>query len=198
MCRTSLVWPPRGCSSLQARGSPRRWTTTSSGTRRNCRSTSPMSIPSLIEAMMYNGSLYSLPDNFNAANVYYSKGAFQKHGVPGALPDVDQGRLRRRDAETDHPEREPTTESATSGRTVCGAGRCLGCSSTVRTSSLKRISRRRLVVVHLLRERPGGKGAAGRHEVGQGKANDLGEHRGGAVPRRPDAEGEGGTHPVRR
>ena len=38
--------------------------------------------PSLIEAMMYNGSLYSLPDNFNAANLYYSKGAFQKHGVP--------------------------------------------------------------------------------------------------------------------
>ncbi len=38
--------------------------------------------PSLIEAMMYDGQLYSLPDNFNAANIFYSKGAFQKHGVP--------------------------------------------------------------------------------------------------------------------
>lgn len=42
--------------------------------------------PSLIEAMMYNGSLYSLPDNFNAANIFYSKGAFQKHGVPEPSP----------------------------------------------------------------------------------------------------------------
>lgn len=38
--------------------------------------------PSLIEAMMYDGQLYSLPDNFNAANIFYSKGAFQKKGVP--------------------------------------------------------------------------------------------------------------------
>lgn len=35
---------------------------------------------------MYNGSLYSLPDNFNAANIFYSKGAFQKHGVPEPSP----------------------------------------------------------------------------------------------------------------
>jgi len=38
--------------------------------------------PSLIEAMMYDGQVYSLPDNFNAANIFYSKGAFQKHNVP--------------------------------------------------------------------------------------------------------------------
>lgn len=42
--------------------------------------------PALIEAMMYNGSLYSMPDNFNAANIFYSKGAFQKHGVPEPSP----------------------------------------------------------------------------------------------------------------
>lgn len=40
--------------------------------------------PSLIEAMMYDGKLYCLPDNFNAANLYYSKTAFEKKGV--ALP----------------------------------------------------------------------------------------------------------------
>ncbi len=38
--------------------------------------------PALIEAMMYDGQLYSMPDNFNAANIFYSKGAFQKKGVP--------------------------------------------------------------------------------------------------------------------
>ena len=32
--------------------------------------------PSLIEAMMYDGQVYALPDNFNAANIFYSKGAF--------------------------------------------------------------------------------------------------------------------------
>ncbi len=37
--------------------------------------------PSLIEAMMYDGQLYSLPDNFNAANLYYSKTAFDNAGV---------------------------------------------------------------------------------------------------------------------
>lgn len=37
--------------------------------------------PSLIEAMMYDGKLYSLPDNFNAANFYYSKTAFDAKGV---------------------------------------------------------------------------------------------------------------------
>jgi multiple sugar transport system substrate-binding protein len=42
--------------------------------------------PTLIEAMMYNGSLYALPDNFNAANIFYSKGAFQKHNVPEPSP----------------------------------------------------------------------------------------------------------------
>ncbi len=38
--------------------------------------------PALIEAMMYDGKVYSLPDNFNAANIFYSKGAFEKKGVP--------------------------------------------------------------------------------------------------------------------
>jgi len=57
--------------------------------------------PSLIEAMMYDGQLYSLPDNFNAANIFYSKGAFQKHGVPFPS-DTWKGRLRQRDAETHH------------------------------------------------------------------------------------------------
>lgn len=42
--------------------------------------------PALIEAMMYNGSLYALPDNFNAANIFYSKGAFQKHNVAEPTP----------------------------------------------------------------------------------------------------------------
>ncbi len=37
--------------------------------------------PALVEAMMYEGKLYSLPDNFNAANLYYSKTAFDKKGV---------------------------------------------------------------------------------------------------------------------
>lgn len=37
--------------------------------------------PSLIEAMMYDGRLYSLPDNFNAANLFYSKTAFDAKGV---------------------------------------------------------------------------------------------------------------------
>lgn len=37
--------------------------------------------PSLIEAGMYEGSLYQIPIDFNAANVFYNAGAFQKAGV---------------------------------------------------------------------------------------------------------------------
>lgn len=37
--------------------------------------------PALIEAMMYDGSLYCMPDNFNAANLFYSKTAFDAKGV---------------------------------------------------------------------------------------------------------------------
>lgn len=38
--------------------------------------------PTLIEAMLFEGKLYSLPDNFNAANLYYSRAAFDRKGVP--------------------------------------------------------------------------------------------------------------------
>jgi multiple sugar transport system substrate-binding protein len=37
--------------------------------------------PSLIEAMMYDGRLYSLPDNFNAANLFYNKTTFDAAGI---------------------------------------------------------------------------------------------------------------------
>lgn len=37
--------------------------------------------PSLIEAFLYRGSLFQLPDNFNAANVYYSTKALQRAGL---------------------------------------------------------------------------------------------------------------------
>ena len=37
--------------------------------------------PSLVEAMMYEGSLYELPQNFNAANMYINTGLFQQHGI---------------------------------------------------------------------------------------------------------------------
>jgi len=42
--------------------------------------------PALIEASMYDGKFYCLPLDFNAANIFYSKGAFQKHGVPEPSP----------------------------------------------------------------------------------------------------------------
>jgi ABC-type glycerol-3-phosphate transport system substrate-binding protein len=37
--------------------------------------------PTLIEAMMYEGSLYELPANFNAANMFINLDAFQKAGL---------------------------------------------------------------------------------------------------------------------
>lgn len=37
--------------------------------------------PSLVEAMMYEGSLYELPIDFNAANMYYNVDLFDKVGV---------------------------------------------------------------------------------------------------------------------
>lgn len=40
--------------------------------------------PSLIEAMMYEGSLYELPSDFNAANIFYNRQRFEEAGV--ALP----------------------------------------------------------------------------------------------------------------
>ncbi len=38
--------------------------------------------PSLVESMMYDGHLYSLPEYFNCNNIIYSKGAFDKRGIP--------------------------------------------------------------------------------------------------------------------
>lgn len=37
--------------------------------------------PSLIEAFMYKGSLFQLPDNFNAANVFYNAKALERSGM---------------------------------------------------------------------------------------------------------------------
>ncbi len=37
--------------------------------------------PSLVEAMMFKGSLYQLPTDFNAPNIYYNTGAFEKAGL---------------------------------------------------------------------------------------------------------------------
>ena len=37
--------------------------------------------PSLIEAFLYKGNLFQLPDNFNAANVFYNAGALERAGV---------------------------------------------------------------------------------------------------------------------
>ena len=50
--------------------------------------------PSLIEAFMYQGSLFQLPIDFNAANVYYNTAAMDG---PASAPGrrLDQGRLRR-------------------------------------------------------------------------------------------------------
>lgn len=38
--------------------------------------------PSLVEAMMYEGSLYELPSDFNAANIIYNTRRFEEAGVP--------------------------------------------------------------------------------------------------------------------
>lgn len=37
--------------------------------------------PTLIEAFMYQGSLFQMPDNFNAANVFYSTQAMERAGL---------------------------------------------------------------------------------------------------------------------
>ncbi len=37
--------------------------------------------PALVESMVYKGSLYMLPDNFNAANVFYSTAAMDRAGL---------------------------------------------------------------------------------------------------------------------
>ena len=37
--------------------------------------------PSLVEAMMYKGNLFQLPDNFNAANVFYNTAALERAGL---------------------------------------------------------------------------------------------------------------------
>ncbi len=37
--------------------------------------------PSLIESFMYKGNLFQLPDNFNAANMYYNTSAFERAGL---------------------------------------------------------------------------------------------------------------------
>jgi multiple sugar transport system substrate-binding protein len=43
--------------------------------------------PSLVEAFMYQGSLFQLPMDFNAANVYYNTGALQKAGLERPADD---------------------------------------------------------------------------------------------------------------
>lgn len=43
--------------------------------------------PALVEAMMYQGSLYELPSDFNAGNMFYSTSLFEKAGV--APPSAD-------------------------------------------------------------------------------------------------------------
>lgn len=37
--------------------------------------------PALVESFMYQGSLFQLPDNFNAANVFYNTGALERAGL---------------------------------------------------------------------------------------------------------------------
>lgn len=37
--------------------------------------------PSLVESFMYKGNLFQLPDNFNAANVFYNTSAFERAGL---------------------------------------------------------------------------------------------------------------------
>ncbi len=46
--------------------------------------------PSLVEAMMWEGSLYQLPRDFNAANMYYNTSAFEKAGFGHPDPDWTQ------------------------------------------------------------------------------------------------------------
>lgn len=46
--------------------------------------------PSLVEAMMYEGSLYELPQNFNAANMYINTGLLDQHGIERPAADWDK------------------------------------------------------------------------------------------------------------
>jgi multiple sugar transport system substrate-binding protein len=43
--------------------------------------------PALIESFMYKGSLFQLPDNFNAANIYYNTAAFERAGIERPADD---------------------------------------------------------------------------------------------------------------
>lgn len=43
--------------------------------------------PALVEAMMYKGSLYELPSDFNAGNMYYSTSLFAKAGIDAPPAD---------------------------------------------------------------------------------------------------------------
>jgi ABC-type glycerol-3-phosphate transport system substrate-binding protein len=43
--------------------------------------------PSLIQAMMYEGSIYELPFDFNAANMYYNTQLYQENGLEHPSPD---------------------------------------------------------------------------------------------------------------
>lgn len=54
--------------------------------------------PSLVEAMMYEGSLYELPFDFNAANIFYNTNRFEEAGVP--LPTEDWTKDQFADAAT--------------------------------------------------------------------------------------------------
>lgn len=45
--------------------------------------------PSLVEAMMYEGSLFELPQNFNAANMYINTGLFEQNGIEYPAADWD-------------------------------------------------------------------------------------------------------------
>jgi ABC-type glycerol-3-phosphate transport system substrate-binding protein len=43
--------------------------------------------PSLVEAMMYEGSLHELPFDFNAANIYYNTKLFEENGIESPPAD---------------------------------------------------------------------------------------------------------------
>jgi multiple sugar transport system substrate-binding protein len=45
--------------------------------------------PALVEAMMYKGSLYELPNDFNAANMFYNTGLFKAAGIDRPADDWD-------------------------------------------------------------------------------------------------------------
>ena len=43
--------------------------------------------PSLIQAMMYEGSIYELPFDFNAANIYYNTALYAENGLEHPSPE---------------------------------------------------------------------------------------------------------------